>query len=1299
MATASEDFRDFLRSAFYNTSELFGFETPLDVKAWQDRHPVANIASSFVGVPIPYLGGIQAIKAAPKLYQGIRAIGQGGTTIPGKLGRGAAEGVLYAAPTDAARLGVNALFGDRPADEQLASVALDVGLAGGIGVGAGIYRAFGRTTSTDRNIKRLLGGKTISSDLNKTYVQVSERLDELRAIPEINRTPDDIKNLEIGEELIQRLRVKKVTDTPERYFVGIATKDKSEQLIQKFLNPRKKSKKGAKGTQGLRKQNISVNEVIEAFAPRLKKIGRPNEDILKHIAHPIRVSYTLKKGHEQSGGLKAGQLLAESFPNLVKGTTADSGWMRATADGRGGFLVLEGLPSTQHKVGDNEIWRDHMLIYRTGNMKLVAGETAQLNEAFISWGKESDWTSPLTKEELARSSSVFLRTSMEAINNIRVFENRFQGKADKVATEISESQLVQTTGAISTKYIKPGPAKRGKTLIGDSLHGLREIERGKHALARAFVQGADDSVKVGDNLHKKLALGLTGVGGLKKKWDKMSADDVVLLKHIVDEGLIGDKLKDLNISPALDDVLLDLSITDNLISKYIREIQQTLGVGAARFRTGHYGIPRTWHDIKIFLVDENGTTRYLASGQTKEAAEEQADFAIESFAQKGISLQKESKLVHDFERISDFYYNVDEGIAKMAEDVQKEARRHFAHRHLDRTRLGIKGYTLRSLDRDELFHVVEKHLREKIDYMGNLSSIPLREKTMGLIKAFGNEGDLQLFKDITDRYLKRSSAFSQDLEKKAVEATNGVFGSNPLRRIVSAGNALQINWNIGMMDTGFTLMSALTFLQTSLPHLAFALRATPEHLSRYYSYVPLIDNRKGLVSGSMSYVQPFKILRESFRLIKSEDPEYIKALNSAIARGTIDPILGEAVFGSSTRELTKEAFQSVIKEKKVGQGLHLIRNMSEFGISSPERWSRMQAHATGYVLGRDFMGMAGEQLARFADEFTDATMYRYGEADKAGIFTGPIGGALGLFKNWQFHYIHQLANYLDEGFTRANFAPLLLASVGPAALGGAGITAWGGLTNALLDLFTDKSLMTLIYDTFNGEEGETLVSDAIYMGFPALFEEIGFGFTLGSRVAQPLANPARDVSQLFNFIYLGTASNMIDFGGELADAARGQEDASTVLNDRRVLHGLARAFAPKTFYKAFASFGAPEGTIASTKTGYASVDGLGWREKMLYTLGFTPTEVARQLMVHQEVWEDTQMRREMTSAYGKEWRDLEAAGDAAGLQELTNRALINGLDIDSVIRSAKRYQTLQEDTKLERVDQDILAKYQSALGK
>ena len=100
-------------------------------------------------------------------------------------------------------------------------------------------------------------------------------------------------------------------------------------------------------------------------------------------------------------------------------------------------------------------------------------------------------------------------------------------------------------------------------------------------------------------------------------------------------------------------------------------------------------------------------------------------------------------------------------------------------------------------------------------------------------------------------------------------------------------------------------------------------------------------------------------------------------------------------------------------------GFALAEGAGDLAACECERLSRVHAFTSGWIMGRDVVGLVDEErLYQFAKEFTEKTMFGYTTADRPGIFTTPLGSATDLFKTWMMNHMMAMLEHTGQSATR-----------------------------------------------------------------------------------------------------------------------------------------------------------------------------------------------------------------------------------------------------------------------------------------
>jgi hypothetical protein len=233
-------------------------------------------------------------------------------------------------------------------------------------------------------------------------------------------------------------------------------------------------------------------------------------------------------------------------------------------------------------------------------------------------------------------------------------------------------------------------------------------------------------------------------------------------------------------------------------------------------------------------------------------------------------------------------------------------------------------------------------------------------------------------------------------------------------------------------------------------------------------------------------------------------------------------------------------------------------------------------------------------------------------------------------------------------------------------------------------------LMTTWYDNFQRDPEKGNWSDAMFLGLPAFLPTLvglpGVSFT--SQAALPGSDPSRDISQLLNFVYWDRMKAVGQFGDALA-GARGN-----IFTNEEVQGSFLRAFAPKTIYRLQQTLS--EGVINSSSSLNPTQSGLSRTEQVLYALGFNPNNIELGFRAGDELWKDQEKNLLVTQSLGNSWADAELRGDWDGLDKIMKRAMLEGIDMDRVWRSANSRIEQTKGDMFQKFDPTKVARYQQS---
>ena len=552
--------------------------------------------------------------------------------------------------------------------------------------------------------------------------------------------------------------------------------------------------------------------------------------------------------------------------------------------------------------------------------------------------------------------------------------------------------------------------------------------------------------------------------------------------------------------------------------------------------------------------------------------------------------------------------------------------------------------------------------------VGNLretNRLMARESSHNLLKPHLsklNQEDPQLARWMGQRL--NAHAGIQGHVNRAIEAAIDsklapVFGDRVASRAIKKINAANYWLTLGALDIGFPLVNALTPIQTVMPEIALALGKTPPaHLAKYMSggFVP-VDGGKGIRQAS--FFEPFKLMKVATQKMFRPDKKLMTQLRRAADEGDIAPRVVEEFVGEDSRLIRRMLTTGTLTSPGENAFSNFL-NIINTPVAMSEEFSRTFSWIVGRTIAKDIWGLTDEGAFQYAKQFTRRTNYGYSSPYRARITTGAVGTGWGLFKNWSFHYIANLANYTGQA-AQGNWWPLAYSMLGSGVVGGAiGIPGYG-IANKLAEMATDKEISEHLYEMSDiGGEAGILASDLAMYGLPSLI-----GISLQSRAAAP-------GSQLFRDVQMMGASITAERGMALADAlgtgATSISHGDNPFKSDAFNRKMVRALAPRTAIRAMQAWTSPNG-MRSSRTGNVVVADPGTLGKIAFTFGITPLEVEKAFDATSILYEDRIARREAVQYFGR--KAAEAMDDPRALQRVAWQALATGADPSSVLRSAQ----------------------------
>lgn len=327
-----------------------------------------------------------------------------------------------------------------------------------------------------------------------------------------------------------------------------------------------------------------------------------------------------------------------------------------------------------------------------------------------------------------------------------------------------------------------------------------------------------------------------------------------------------------------------------------------------------------------------------------------------------------------------------------------------------------------------------------------------------------------------------------------------------------------------------------------------------------------------------------------------------------------------------------------------------------------EQASRGYAATVGYKYFNSFYKaglMTKEQVYLAAKKFTENTMFQFAASDRALLLQGPVGQAWGLFKNWTMHFIGWQMEYLNAGLKHNCWAPYMYSNLATSMLGGLGASEVGSVFERFAEWAGDDKMSNLLYDRW----GDTAGSNMLLYGLPG-----AFGYSLQNQVNSPFTDPGEEAQRFMSFVYgsrlkalWSAAQKGIDYWQTSGENPAASKD---------FYNQLTRAFAPKMFYR---SGQLVEDSLYSLSTGTKIVEGLSLMEQMMYKYFNLPSiRIQKGMEISNEIWRDKEKRAALTSKYSEAMANALDSGDGRLMYRVIEHALVDGVDVPSIVNGAQK---------------------------
>jgi len=1246
-------------SAKWAIPQLIGIEPPKKVREFQQESPWLALAAEVPAFAVPYLGAARLFtlarlaaglsKVSPKAGGAITKLASPAALAEAPIKTGAARMIVQFAPMEAGRVAIAAAAGEEIAGELgtefrgTGDVAIQAGadliLGGALGgVFSGLASAGKRDILTRPSQIELRRMETQRTDIPQAELPMFEaKINKLRA--------------QVRGEVIRKGR-----------YVG----DLGEGILTKGLNRLFKPKI----SPGLERKILN-----RGASPIFFKDEKLRDNIMAQAGIAGKEAWMQTPRHIRSRTVKNDKVLEGILTKSLESIDSTQGWFMRQERGTGQFVM------------GKRISRGEWVIFKTDS----PGQFLPEHEV---WKKTMEGKGAVFGPVGApvRALSAQKGASTEVYDNVArfkqdvpVFDYRDldvrKGKVNELAEKIlkrtnlgGDSELATRAGGFIRNTLAPAMFQFTNSPTAGHIFSAAKVARDSaEAVAERMYLGARTLGKAKTPLGAIYKGAQPGEGGIKALVDTLAKDKAQwsAWQRAVIRGLSPkEAVEELDLGEAGLSLLKRLGEVDAWQLEGMNKIRAATGEGAVIGKANHYMISRFWKgDWRVPIREGHNVVGY-ASGKNKPAAIREAKLIEEEAAAEGQSWV--AGLAHTKGD------GVDSEIKLLAKLGDQDARSfgkiwervaigRGQPTRLKEKRTGAKFFTgdREIWTKDQVEKAILKQLRDYQLHNAQLSIKALYQEEIQAL-AMSDAVTAEALANRIGLIFGEQGGFSKTINKVADSVLSPLLGQNSASKITNTANKYLFQWTLGFVNTGYNVANALTFVQTAFPHLSFLTTAAPERLAKYYTYWP-VDSGKSMEAVGM--LDMMKLTKQSFRELGKPSETLLKHFTRGAEEGVWDPKFVEAFVGESTER---------IKLKNILNGSEPFSNWLEgaatWAPGLTEKFSRGQAFSMGHIFFRDMMGITDdEMLYQLTKQFVEKTQFLYSTGDRAKVITGPLGSSFGLFKNWVMHQMGWMAEYTGEAVLRGNWKPLGWTLGSTTAVGGLGALPFYGAADEMQKHFSDKSLMLQTYEMF-GEENQKAADTAFY-GFPAML-----GFSIQNQVAAPFADPWQDASRMMSFAWWDRMNYAGKAMGQAVDtwSATGESP----IRDARTRDLMMRAFAPKMLYRSTQA--AQDSTLKSLTNGYPVAKGLSLSERMLWAAGGNPTWVEQRFDVARELWKDQDARRAAVTKYGKEWAGLIAERDYTGLKLLIRRALYEGVDISSLVKSGKAISAKGQEDMIER---------------
>lgn len=1239
-----------IKSAIWSPLSLVGVEAPAKLEAWRGEHPLASFLSQLAGYTVPYAGWAKVAKGIGPLQKAVSVAGASVKDAPFKAAF--AREVVRFAPFEAGRIGGAALFGEDLAKglgtefTGTGDVALQAGLdLALVGATSGAFEALAAAGKRARP-EDVLPGVDLSKPPQMQIRQLKENI-ENGLVADKDFALARLEHLKREVRSLQRPRKSRIVNALEeegdaRAVRRLFTEKSSPALVRSRL---------LRTASGIFQNREAIDDVVtrsglgqdfEAFVQTPRYVNAKTPEARKIVSSILLRNLKpldTERGWYYNRDIKDGLwVMARKF--------SDGEWMLFKTDDPGRF-VPDRAAFAKTALQRAAVFGGEQ------KPKLPLEPEAEVFNA----GQAFDQSVPLID---MRGLDPRKGSAVELTNTL--VEKAGIGKLADVSGSVAEG-----AGKFARAYLTPGMLQFNNPTAARAFNLAKAVNDAAEGTAERLFVGSKDFALGSKNIFKEIWRGAApvisddSILALSEELYKDPKQWEAFWRTVNSMSSIEDGIKNYGLSSLGVKLSKALESADDFVIKGTTATQNAAGAPKQiRVLPLHRLISHTWKgDFRVPIYDGNRPIGF-ASGFKRGLAQDEARAIVEAAKADGLALRMGSvKMTGELEQDLRLLRGLSEdGMRLFGKMKDKAYLLRNAPTRLVEERKGLQFYTghQKPWTLDEFQGLVLKQLRDYQKYQGKLTTDFFIKDDLSKLALTDRSAYDQVVHRINSIYGEQGG-FSKAINKASDALLGPLLGRNSADKIVGAANKTLFRWTLGFINTGFNVANSLAFVQTAYPHIAFLTTAAPSRIAQYYTYWP-VKGQKAV--GAVGVLDMGKLTKKSFQLMRDPDDVLWEMYRRAAKEGVTDPRFLEEYVGQKASALAN--MRGVLKGEEPYSSW--LGAAAEFFPSLTEKFSRSHSFTLGYTFFKDIMGVKNpETLYQLSKQFTEKVQFLYSTGDRARIITGPLGSAAGLFKNWVMHQIAWMAEYTGEGVLRGNWKPLLWMMGSTTAIGGIGALPFYATADGMSKWLSDKSIMEHTYGAFGGTEREGMgsISDAVFYGLPAFLN-----FSIQNQVAAPFMDPGKDAARLFSMVYLDRLKYAQRAFGQAID--HWSTTGESPVKDPRTRDLMMRAFAPKSLYQASAVI--QDETLRSLSTGHP-VTQLSPAERLMYGLGLNPRWVESSYRVADELWKDQNKMREAVSSYGEAWAQLQEAGDNRGLEQLIVRALYEGVDVSSVVKSAQ----------------------------